>query len=77
LTYKYGAKWKIDNPFNFFDKYGPEFISQTLETSRESGRGTPNAVGKNREHWVMLHQQILNLYFKLLNVDTDREVSVA
>jgi hypothetical protein len=36
----------------------------------------PNAVGKNKSHWIQLHAHELNQYLKLLNVDTEQEVAL-
>jgi len=57
LDYQTG-NWKA-NPYELFDKLGKKLVLATLETSRESGRGSPNAVGKNLEHWKKLHTIVL------------------
>lgn len=57
---KYGrttASW-ITGPAEFFDRYGKSMVKLTLEAARQSGR-SPNAVGKNRNHWTMLHDRVL------------------
>jgi len=74
VSYKNNAKWKV-NPFKFFDTTGKQLVQTTLETSLSMGRN-PNAVGKNKPHWVQLHAHELNQYLKLLNVDTEKEVNL-
>jgi hypothetical protein len=74
VSYRGAAKWKA-NPFKFFDATGKSLVSSTLETSLSMGRN-PNAVGKNRPHWIQLHAHELNQYLKMLNVDTEQEVTL-
>lgn len=72
VSYKDSAKWKA-NPFKFFDATGKQMVASTLESSVALGRN-PNAVGKNKPHWVGLHAHELNQYLKMLNVDTEKEL---
>jgi hypothetical protein len=66
------VKWKAD-PFTYFDKYGKKLVELTLETSRALGRN-PNAVGKNKPHWVNLHDKVLTKYLTLTGADSEKEV---
>lgn len=76
VSYKGGtAKWKA-NPFQFFDKTGNALVQMTLETSVNMGRN-PNAVGKNKSHWIQLHAHELNQYIKALNIDLEQEIKLA
>lgn len=74
VSYRGIAKWKA-NPVKFFDKTGKALVSMTLETSVSQGRN-PNAVGKNKPHWVSLYAHEVQAYIRALNVDTDKEVEV-
>jgi hypothetical protein len=75
VSYK-GASvsWKVD-PFKFFDRYGKSLVGITLEASKASGRN-PNAVGKNKNHWIQLHDKVVGGFTELLGVDLDRTVKL-
>lgn len=48
--------WKVD-PFDFFKRHGKKFVTMTLEAGKTLGR-TPAAIGKNKPHWVQLHDRV-------------------
>lgn len=50
------TSWKTD-PFDFFKKHGKKLVTMTLEAGKTLGR-TPAAIGKNKPHWVQLHDRI-------------------
>lgn len=74
VGYKTVARWKAD-PYKFFDKVGRGLVQMTLERSVSLGRN-PNAVGKDKSHWMALYGHNQNKFLRLLNVDTDKEVVI-
>lgn len=48
--------WKTD-PFEFFNRHGKKLVTMTLEAGKQLGR-TPAAIGKNKPHWVQLHDRV-------------------
>jgi hypothetical protein len=50
-------------------------VAITLEASKASGRN-PNAVGKNKNHWIQLHDTVVDGFTELLGIDLDQTVKL-
>jgi len=56
------VKWSI-NPFEYFDEYGSELVTDVVEQSYELG-SNPNAAGKSRMLWRGLRTNVEHCVFK-------------
>lgn len=65
------AKWHTD-PFQFFDRFGPELVNSIVEKSQELGRN-PNAIGKSKEVWSSLRITVENYLLRERIVQLERK----
>lgn len=72
VSYKTVARWKAD-PYKFFDRVGKGLVQMTLERSVSLARN-PNAVGKDKSHWMALYGHNQAKLLKLLGIETDKEL---
>lgn len=74
VRYKGVYSWRCD-PKAYFDKYGLKLVELTLEASRQLGRN-PNAVGKSKNHWIQLHDKVINTVLRLTQGDEDKDIVI-
>jgi hypothetical protein len=68
-------KWKVNDIFAFWDKYGGDLVKITFETCRTLGNNL-SATAKNTNLWQQLYDRVKSAYFDLISANLNQDVIV-